>query len=527
MKNKLKQIIKLKFNLTDNLLIFLISFHFAIILNLAIWSYSIDNLVIDSFSVLIFAISLPIVMFIVQYVCFNLLLFPYTFKPITIFLLLVSSATNYFMLKYKVYIDSGMIQNTFETNMGETLDLITFGLISYIFITGVIPSILLLKTNIIYTKKQYIQRVKNVGIAFAVLFIFFLTSYKQYAMFGRNHKDVNRLINPGNYIQATTKYFKKKNVAKREFMYIDKEATLKKSSKNRLIVLIIGETARSENFSLNGYKNKTNPLLEKQNIVSFKDVKSAGTATAYSVPAIFSSKTRSDFEIDYSDQEENLLDLMQQVGYDVLWLENDNGCKGVCQRIKTIYYKADQDKKLCDGKYCFDEIMLKDFKDKIKNIKKDTIIVFHTIGSHGPTYYKRYPENFKKFVPTCDTAELQNCPRENIVNAYDNTILYTDYFINNVIEILKKQKEQIALLYVSDHGESLGENGVYLHGMPYKIAPDQQKQVPMIFWSNYIDLKPLKKKQNSKLSHDNIFHTILKIGGVESKAYNKKLDLLY
>jgi lipid A ethanolaminephosphotransferase len=247
---------------------------------------------------------------------------------------------------------------------------------------------------------------------------------------------------------------------------------------------------------------------------------SIGTSTSISVPGIFSSRGK-DYDVNFSNHEENLLDIMKQVGFDILWLENDNGCKGVCGRVETIKYNPNQNEKLCDGKYCFDEIMMEDFKNKINKVKKDTLIVMHTIGSHGPTYYARYPQDFKKFTPTCDTSELQNCPQENIINSYDNTILYTDYFLNKVIEILKKSKIKTTMLYVSDHGESLGENGVYLHGMPYSIAPMEQKQVPFIIWSNRkIKVKPREIHQRE------IYSSVLEIGNVKSKTYDDKSSFI-
>jgi lipid A ethanolaminephosphotransferase len=336
-----------------------------------------------------------------------------------------------------------------------------------------------------------------------------------------------------NYIAAYSHYIRHRIRANKKFVYIDKEAIFTTTNTKKLIVLVVGETSRAKNFSLNGYERETNPLLSKQkDLVNFTDVMSGGTYTGFSVPKMFSHRSKSDFKLSNSDHEENLLDLMKQVGYDVYWKENDSSCKGVCARVRNINYNGKADKDLCDGDYCFDEILLKDFENDIKNIKQDTIIVLHTIGSHGPTYYRRYPKEFKKFTPTCDTAELQSCPTENIVNVYDNTILYVDFVLNKTIEILKKYPQyKSVMLYASDHGESLGENGFYLHGSPYLIAPLVQKHIPMVLWINNkikkdIDINCIKQKENNKFSHDNIFHTIIGISNIKTKLYNKNLDII-
>lgn len=251
-----------------------------------------------------------------------------------------------------------------------------------------------------------------------------------------------------------------------------------------MLVLIVGETARAQNFSLYGYEKNTNPLLsENKEIITFKDVSSCGTATAISLPCMFSHLDKKQFNLTDANFTQNLLDIAKLAGYDVIWKDNDDGCKKVCNRVHKIDAKIGNKQPFCFGNYCHDDILLDGLNEELNNINKDTLIVLHTMGSHGPTYYKRYPEQFKKFTPTCDTANLQDCTQEQIINTYNNTIVYTDYIISSVIDILKNQKQlETAMLYVSDHGESLGENNIYLHGLPYAIAPKEQKQVPMILW---------------------------------------------
>lgn len=253
------------------------------------------------------------------------------------------------------------------------------------------------------------------------------------------------------------------------------------------------------------------------------------------MPSIFSFVPREAFNPTDAKYTENLLDLLQQTGYKVFWFENDNGCKGVCNRVPNEEMDLNN-KQYCDGTYCYDEIMLGKLREFFKNSKPEDdhlFIVLHTIGSHGPTYYRRYPARFKKFTPTCDTEEIQTCTREQITNTYDNTILYADYISASVIKMLKEHpKWEAGMMYVSDHGESLGENSIYLHGLPYAIAPKEQTTVPMVIWmsevmkkSDHIDYACLKKKASEgQFSHDNISHSLLSLMELNSKVYDPKLD---
>jgi lipid A ethanolaminephosphotransferase len=297
------------------------------------------------------------------------------------------------------------------------------------------------------------------------------------------------------------------------------------------LVYVIGETARANNFSLYGYNKTTNPLLQKENVVVFKDVNSCGTSTAISLPCMFSSQTQQDFKQNQADYTQNLVDIIQSAGYDIFWKDNDDGCKNVCKRIPTEDTIKTNKQPYCLGSYCYDEVLLDGLEQEISAIKKDTVIVLHTMGSHGPSYHKRYPASFEKFVPVCHTADLSQCSREEIVNAYDNTILYTDYILSEIIRILKQYSQlSSSMLYVSDHGESLGENNIYLHGFPYVLAPDEQKKVPMILWLSEqikkdldIDIRKLNKKaEDEKFSHDNLFHSILYFLSTNTTAAEKE-----
>ena len=525
-------------SVSSSRLITILSLYFLLFLNISFWRFIFVHAEPSGLTGGLFMLSIPLVVFTLLYMTFSILLLPYVGKPLLILILLISAGVNYLTYQFGVFIDADMVRNTFETNPGEVKDLITFRSVLWFVVLGVLPSVWLAKAKITFRPfgKELLQRLKYIGILLLCVILFTPFVYKQYASFGRNNNQVRRLVIPLNYIYATYRYFQIEHQNKRPFTQLDAEAAHVPypDEEKTVFILILGETARAKNFSLNGYPRETNPLLKKQDIVNFRHVRSAGTATAFSVPAIFSFTPRSDFDPTDAKYTENLLDLLQQTGYEILWKENDNGCKGVCQRVPNVEMDV-KDKRFCDGTYCHDEILLEGLEDYLAHLKSDhAFIVLHTFGSHGPTYFRRYPPQFKKFTPTCDTEEIQTCTQEQIVNTYDNTILYTDYIVSSAIDILKKfPTYESGLMYLSDHGESLGENGVYLHGLPYAIAPEEQTTIPMVVWmsdvmkkSDHLDYECLKKKAaEGKFSHDNLSHSLLSLMEVDSKVYNPKLDI--
>ena len=537
-KDSPKTLFSSRFCFDSRWLSVLAALYFTTVLNLGLWRYILNHLAITGINMFFFGISLPVLIFTALYLIFNLSLLPYITKPLLILLLVFSSAANYFIFNFGIFIDSSMIRNVFETNTREALDLMTSGSVLWVVLGGVIPAVLLLFTRIEYRSfwKECRFRILAITGCLAMTGIIAALFFKEYAAFGRNHRDLPRLINPTNYVYATARYLHLQSMVNRQLQRLDEAARLApyKDAAPTVFILVVGETARSANFSLNGYPRTTNPLLAKEDVISFRNVYSCGTATATSVPCMFSNIPRSHFNVNDSRYSENMLDLIQQAEFEVLWRENDDGCKGVCNRVPNEDMVKTNDIRYCDGQSCFDEVLVENLEEYLANVKKDAFIVLHTIGSHGPTYYKRYPDNFRQFTPTCNTAEIQKCTREEIANTYDNTILYTDFIVSRAIHILKKFPHlESGLLYVSDHGESLGENNIYLHGLPYPIAPEEQKKVPMILWMSenmkkldHLDYSCIAKKaKEDTFSHDNIFHTLLALMEIRSKTYDKSLDM--
>ena len=518
-------------------LIAILTLYFGFALNLSFWRFIIVNFEMTNWQMALFAVSLPLV----NFVLFGWVLCLIVIKPITKWLiipfLLVSSVTNYLMWNLGVFIDADMIRNVIQTNVHEATDLITSSGCLWFLISGIIPAILLARARIQYRSftKELLFRLLYIGIGLAVVAVSAATSYKEYVSFFRNHNQANKIVNTINYIYGTERYFHEEAEKRRVFLWLDRNAHLAPypDGDHTVLIFIMGETSRAANFSLQGYERDTNPRLAKEDIIYFKNMTSCGTATATSVPCIFSSRGRENFNVNDAQFTQNLLDLLAESGYDLLWRENDGGCKDVCDRAPTEDMVAIGDPKYCTNGYCDDRVLVNGLENKLRAIRKDTVIVLHTMGSHGPSYYQRYPDEFKKFTPTCDTADIQNCPRDAIVNTYDNTILYIDYIVSSVIDIAKKFPNlEIGVMYVSDHGESLGENNVYLHALPYAIAPPEQTHVPFLLWmsetmkkDDHIDYACLRNKVDEAFSHDNIFHSLLSLLEVKSSLYKPEKDI--
>jgi lipid A ethanolaminephosphotransferase len=312
----------------------------------------------------------------------------------------------------------------------------------------------------------------------------------------------------------------------------DAKVIKKEGSKAKIVILVVGEATRADHLSLNGYKKETTPQLEKEDIINFSNVYSCGTSTALSVPCMFSVYDRANYSYKKGIRSENVLDVLKHTNeISVLWRDNNSDSKGVALRVAYEHYKSTFNNTICIENECRDEGMLVGLDDYInKQGNNDVLIVLHQMGNHGPAYFKRYPKAFEKFTPVCKTNQLEECTQEEISNAYDNAILYTDDFLVKTIALLKKydSTHQTAMIYISDHGESLGENGIYLHGLPYFMAPDAQKHIPAFIWAN----ATLKERFNlaeidtkRKWSHDYLFHSLLGIFDVKTEVYDTKLDI--
>ena len=443
---------------------------------------------------------------------------------------------------YHVVIDHEMIRNTLQTNLSESMDLMSSKLAWYVFLLGLLPSYLVYKTPLVYQAflKEIWAKAKTIFIALTIMGILLLSFSKFYTSFFREHKSLRYYTNPTYWLYSIGKYIDKTmNAGPILVREIGTDARIMEESDEKekeLVILVVGESARADRFSLNGYTKETNPLLKKEDIITFPNVVSCGTSTAVSVPCMFSSYDQEHYNYKSGISTENVLDILKHTNdVQILWRDNNSDSKGVALRVEYEDFRTSKKNPICDEE-CRDEGMLKGLDAYIEKHKdKDILIILHQMGNHGPAYYKRYPKEFERFKPACHSNQIETCSQEEVSNAYDNVILYTDYFLSKVISFLKKYSttHETAMIYISDHGESLGENGLYLHGMPYFIAPDTQKNVATLMWlgdkikEEDINEMELKTHRNDPFTQDYLFHTLLSIFEVDTKEYNQALDMLH
>ena len=467
--------------------------------------------------------------------------FRFLFKFWLISLLLIGATVSYFEGAYGVILDRDMIRNVLETDPAEVAELFSWKLVLYVAVLGGLPSLLVARTRIHFG--SLIREIANKSLILIVSLIIIalvsLVFYQDYASVFRNNRYVRFLIMPVGPVYASWSYLTHQLAhPPREVKVIGSDARLGASwgegKKKVVTLLVVGETARAKNFSLNGYPRQTNPFLSEQDAIFFNNVHSCGTATAVSVPCMFALEGRRQFDPSGARYEENILDVVQRSGLGVLWRDNNSGCKGVCDRVEHEDLSHLTGDINCGNDECFDMVLMNDLKEKIDAHEKGVVIVLHQKGSHGPAYFQRVPAEFRKFSPICHTNQLQECSRSEILNAYDNSILYTDYFVSRLIGFLKQHESDYnaSLIYVSDHGESLGENGIYLHGLPYVIAPEEQTHVPFLFWmsdgfaSHFgVDRACLKASAGRELSHDNLFHSLLGLLDIHTGLYDEDYDM--
>lgn len=462
----------------------------------------------------------------------------WTFRWFIIGLLLITSVTVYFMSTFHVFIDPTMMINVASTDYHESIELLQWRIIPYVLLLGLLPAWIVWHIRI-YKRSLPSYWAGRLGTIFLSLVMFFVSAwaiFNDLSPIHRERKEIVYLLTPLNLFSSSIKAYERasKNKANQKKIIIGKDAHLvprSENSKPRVLVLVVGETVRASNWGLNGYSRQTTPKLAKQQLINFSQVSSCGTSTAVSLPCMFSSYGLHAYNEQRINQSESLLHLLHRLNISVLWRDNQSGCKGVCDGLAVEKLKND---KLCTNGRCLDEILLDQLKERITAKKEDQLIVLHMLGNHGPAYFERYPEEFKRWQPTCDTGDLASCAPETIVNTYDNAILYTDNVLARAIKELNTiTTHDIGLIYVSDHGESLGEHNLFLHGLPYFMAPDEQKKIPMIFWlseglTQQLKLQEncLRDKQSAPISHDYLFSTVLALFDVKTKVYNKKYDVL-
>jgi len=456
-------------------------------------------------------------------------------------LFVIAALGSYFCSEYGAIMNKEMMRNVLQTDVAEVGALLNPELWLHVGLLGLVPAVLVWRVRLPNTpfKRQLSRRALAVLAALAISVLSLFSSPANYATFFRQHKPVRFTLSPAAEVVSMAELLADTR-GKASASLLDPagaaERTAAPAPKPLVLFLVIGETARAANFQLGGYARETNPELSRiAGVTYFQHTMSCGTSTAISVPCLFSHLPRAQFDVDTAAHYTNLLDSLAKAGFDVEWRDNNSGCKGVCARVTSIDYSNSNDPRYCADSNCFDEVMLSDLPARLAKITRDTVIVFHQKGSHGPAYAQRYPTAFETFQPACRSNQLQHCTPQEITNAYDNTIAYTDHVLARQIEMLQNAALRLdsLLIYVSDHGESLGENGIYLHGMPYAFAPAVQKEVPMLVWTSAsyarragLNADCLQTSAALPVSHDFFYHTVLAAAEVRNQVYDRHLDLI-
>lgn len=517
-----------------------------LVLNVPFWSRVLELRPLGDAHDIAFVASVAVLAGLIS----NLFLMPLTLirplaKPLLAIAMVLAALAAYFVWAYGVLVDKVMIRNVFETDALEAGELVNWKLLLFVGALGVLPALVLLRIPL--ARPSWRRELLHRGVALAVTIVgigivaFFF--YQDQASFLRNNRDLRHRLVPVNYLAGVGSYVQEITKRKLPYEAIGADATLGSSwqtplaERPLLLVLVVGETARAANFSLGGYGRDTNPrLAEVKDLVYFTDVSSCGTSTAISVPCMFSDLGRDGFSAEKARARDNAIDIVAKAGLGVDWYGNNTNCKGICRAAGEKRAVREKHPEHCKSDVpCTDGAMFEDFWSTLPDYSGRGLVVLHQLGSHGPGYHLRYPESFNRFTPVCRSTDFSKCQVSEIVNAYDNTILFTDHLLAETITRLQAIADRVdsAILYVSDHGESLGENGLFLHAVPYALAPRVQTHVPMVFWSTTgfnermrIDRQCLIEQRNRPLSHDNYLHTVLGLLDVSTVVRKPELDFV-
>lgn len=471
----------------------------------------------------------------------------------------IAGVSRFFMDSMGIGINASIIESVFNTNIRESKDFVTISFLAHIALFVLLPLVIIFlfpikiksnkesvgfyasshnNTNII-PPPHHINSLHCIKIKLSLIIGIIIAIVAMYGFYGKdivflfkkhNWVYVRTLLNPMAPISASIDYAYDRISLSKGFRHIAVDAHTE--SRGMVFVLVIGESERAANYPLNGYERDTTPYSRDfGEFVNFSKFYSCGVITAISLPCMLTpiaSKDYNNRKLSYHT--ENLLDVALKAGYEVYWVSNNGGSciGGVCDRLKPqniTYYNKTSD---------LDSDMLPHIQKLINNASGLTLIVVNLLGSHGARYDLRYPKHFEVFTPVCKRDDIQKCDKAHIINAYDNSLLHTDFFITQIARMLKSKINsknsylQAGLWFISDHGESLGEMGQYMHGgFPYALASDYQKHIPsMIYLSNASMRDKLKSSTTKTLNHDYVFHTILRLLEIKTNIYDKRLDII-
>jgi lipid A ethanolaminephosphotransferase len=496
-----------------------------------------------------FGLALVVMLTALHYLLLAPLAHRRSIKPLLALLLVVTAASTYFMQAFGVYLDPSMIRNVLRTDVAEARELLSWALLGHLLVYAVLPLAVLWRVRL---QPQpwlgaTLRRALGLAVAAALFVGALLAVFQPFSSLMRNHKELRYLVTPGNVMWSlgAVASAELKGAAKpRQPLGLDATpgprmaARAAPGARPLVVMVVVGETARAANWGLSGYRRQTTPQLAQLPVLNFTDVTACGTNTETSLPCMFAPVGRRDYNEARIRGSDSLMHVLARAGVAVHWRDNQSGCKGVCDGLPNDEVASINPGDLCKDGHCMDEGLLAGLDERLAALpaKGGTQVwVLHMLGNHGPSYFRRYPPAFARFVPACEKDDLQLCSKDEIVNAYDNALLYTDHVLAGLIGKLRAaQGVDSAMLYVSDHGESLGENNLFLHGLPYAIAPEVQKKVPMVMWFSeglvggaqpLLDLGCLRQRAALPHAHDHLFHTVLGLVDLKTTLREPAWDL--
>lgn len=444
-------------------------------------------------------------------------------KPMAMFFVFGNAIALYFIQTYQVVLDKTMMGNVFNTNTAEAGSYLHPTFFLHLVVFGVLPMWLLSRVTLRHTSRLRLAVASFVAVPLCLVWIY--ANAQSWLWIDKHARQLGGMIMPWSYVINAGRYQTEKFMQSRTLEKLPPAHFV--AAGKTVVVLVIGESARAANFSLYGYARDTNPLLAEAGAVAVRGAHSCSTYTTASIQCMLAHVDTSSTLI---HNYEALPSYLQGNGVDVIWLSNNWGEPPL--KVGT-YLKASEVRGDCQGSGCaLDEGMLTGLAKRIADSTSDRVfVVLHQSGSHGPDYFNHYPQDMEKFVPACHSVQVQDCSADELINAYDNTVLFTDRFLSKTITVLSSLPNTSTLmLYASDHGESLGEHGLYLHGTPYSLAPDVQKDIPYIVWMSpaFKQRKTLATEaalSQAQHAHETIFHSVMGAFDMRSDIYKPQLDI--
>ena len=483
--------------------------------------------------------GLGIILLAVLWSLFALPAWPRVARSAWALLLLLAATAAYFMDTYALVIDRAAIQSVFETDLHEAREWASWRMLFYLALAAA-PLLMLTRVRLRFAAwpRELAGKLAIVSVAAAAIALGMVLAFQPLSSLARNHRELAHLLNPTGALRAVYGYTRRRFAAPMQRAPVGADAhpgpSWRDAPRPRVLVLVVGESARAQSFGVLGYARATTPRLAASDAIAFSDVHSCGTSTAVSLPCMFSNLGQAAYSDGAGRARETVLDVLAHAGLRAVWIDNNTGSKHIAWQQEERF--AAQDAERCNAAGCFDEILVDELRRRLAAGDPPALIVLHQKGSHGPSYFERYPPAFRRFLPTCESNALERCTQAQVVNTYDNTILYTDHVLGEVIDLLRAHQRELdsAMLYVADHGESTGEHGFFLHGAPGFMAPPEQTRVPMLLWLSSgfgagtgLDRGCVAARAAWPFSHDHLFHSVLGLLDVRTRDYDARLDLAY